>query len=52
MSDLFEIDVIDVNDDFISVFRRETFSKHKMGGMMISDRIDAQNLRFRESEPG
>ena len=52
MSGFFEIDVIDVDEDFVSVFRQEKFPKIQMGEMLLTDRIEVQNLRLRESNPG
>ncbi|MCE7990938.1 MAG: hypothetical protein HEP71_03120 [Roseivirga sp.] len=46
------LSTITVNDDFVTVFAEETFPQHTRGGMVLTDRIEAQNLRLRESAPG
>ncbi|MBO3697007.1 hypothetical protein [Roseivirga sp. E12] len=48
----FEITTIEVDDQFISTFSTEQFDKNTMGGMMLTDRINALNFRLRESEAG
>lgn len=44
--------VISVDKDFISIFSEAQFPQHTRGGMILTDRIEAQNLRLRESVPG
>ncbi|GAB5526263.1 MAG: hypothetical protein Roseis2KO_41350 [Roseivirga sp.] len=46
------IPTITSDKDFISVFSEESYPRHSRGGMILTDRIDAQNLRLRESAPG
>ena len=48
----FQIPSISTNQDYISVFGEKSFDKELRGGMLLTDRIDAQNFRIRESEPG
>ncbi len=43
---------ITVDKDFISIFAEAQFPQHTRGGMILTDRIEAQNLRLRESAPG
>ena len=43
---------INVNDSFVSVFSEEKYPVAIDGGMVLTDRIDIQNFRFRKSEPG
>lgn len=43
---------ITVNEDFVSVFSEEVYPQHTRGGMVLTDRIETQNLRLRESAPG
>lgn len=52
MKNSFKIPVITVNNDFVSVFSEETHEQLVMGGMLLTNRIDAQNLRLRESVAG
>ncbi len=48
----FRIPTIEVNDSFISVFSEVEHEKLQMGGMLLTNRIDALNFRLRESDPG
>jgi hypothetical protein len=43
---------ITVNKSFVSVFEVQAFPMAARGGMDLTDRIDALNLRLRESAPG
>lgn len=43
---------ITVDKHFVSVFSEEVYPQHVRGGMVLTDRIEAQNLRLRESAPG
>lgn len=43
---------ITVNGDFVTIFEEEAFPQHTRGGMILTERIEAQNLRLRESAPG
>ena len=52
MPDLFSIDTIEVNEEGISVFSQSEYPKEVRGGMQLTPRIDAQNLRLRTSQPG
>lgn len=52
MSDKFKIPTITVSDNFTSVFSEEFHEKIVKSGMILTDRINAQNLRLRISEPG
>ena len=52
MPDLFSIDTIEVNEEGISVFSETDYPKEIRGGMHLTPRIDALNLRLRTSEPG
>ncbi len=49
---LFRIPTVDVNDSFVTIFSEVEHDKLQMGGMLLTDRIDAVNFRLRESEPG
>lgn len=46
------IPTITVNQGFVSIFGEELYPQHTRGGMVLTDRIEAQNLRLRESAPG
>lgn len=46
------ISTVTVNHKFVSIFSETQFSQHARGGMILTDRIEAQNLRLRESAPG
>ena len=46
------ITTITVNEHFKSVFSKETFPRHDRNGMILTDRIEALNLRVRESASG
>lgn len=48
----FEITTIEVDDKFVSTFSTQQFDKNPMGGMMLTDRINALNFRLRESDAG
>ena len=52
MSNKFKITTISVDQNFISVFSEESYEQIMRGGMILTDRINAQNLRLRMSEPG
>ena len=52
MSNKFKITTISVDHNFISVFSEESYEQIMRGGMILTDRINAQNLRLRMSEPG
>ncbi|CAN0011922.1 unnamed protein product [Heterosigma akashiwo] len=49
---VFTVPTVTVNEDFVSVFSESNYSTSVRGGMLLTDRIDAQNLRLRESSPG
>jgi len=48
----FQITTISTNKDHISVFGAKPFEQEIRGGMLLTNRIDAQNFRLRTSEPG
>ena len=48
----FKIPTIEVNGSFTTIFSEIEHDKLQMGGMLLTDRINALNLRLRESEPG
>lgn len=48
----FVISAITINESFISIFSEESFPKTARSGMLLTDRIESQNLRLRESAPG
>ena len=50
--DSFRIPAISTNEVHISVFSEKSFDQEVRGGMLLSGRIDAQNFRLRQSEPG
>ncbi len=52
MTDQFHIPSIESNDDFVSTFSEVAHQKLEMGGMLLTDRINALNFRLRESSPG
>ena len=52
MAQQFNIPTININEDFISVFSEESHEQVTMGGMILTNRIESQNLRLRESKPG
>lgn len=49
---MISIPTISVNEDFVTVFSEEAFPQHVRGGMNLTERIDAQNLRIRTSKAG
>jgi hypothetical protein len=49
---MFNITCISNNEQGISEFNEITFQKTDRKGMLLSERIDAQNFRLRESLPG
>ncbi len=49
---MISIPTISVNEDFVTVFSKEAFPQHVRGGMNLTERIDAQNLRIRTSKAG
>jgi hypothetical protein len=51
MSDI-TLPTISINQDFITVFGQEVFSRQLRGGMILTERIDALNFRIRTSEVG
>ncbi|MEO1050593.1 MAG: hypothetical protein AAFX87_08195 [Bacteroidota bacterium] len=48
----FKIPVLTTDSTHISIFKEATFPETIRGGMILTDRINAQNLRLRVSEPG
>jgi len=52
MSDYFIIPCITVDDNFISIFSEEFYPQTIRGGMILTDRIETQNLRLRKSAVG
>lgn len=51
MKEQFKIPVITIDKDFTSIFSEECHEQITMGGMVLTNRINAQNLRLRESQP-
>tara|TARA_R110001592_G_scaffold2039_5_gene12689 strand:- start:1025 stop:1408 length:384 start_codon:yes stop_codon:yes gene_type:complete len=49
---MINIPTLSVNEDFVTVFSEEAFPQHVRGGMTLTERIDALNLRIRTSEAG
>ena len=49
---MINIPILTVNEDFVTVFSEEDFPQHVRGGMNLTERIDALNLRIRTSEVG
>jgi hypothetical protein len=49
---MFIINCIYCSENGISYFNEITFKKNDRNGMLLSDRIPAQNFRLRESMPG
>tara|TARA_A100000171_G_scaffold52844_1_gene73578 strand:- start:4339 stop:4632 length:294 start_codon:yes stop_codon:yes gene_type:complete len=49
---MINIPILTVNEDFVTVFSEEDFPQHVRGGMNLTERIDALNLRIRTSEAG
>jgi hypothetical protein len=49
---MFKISCIYCNENGISVFKEISYENNERGGMLLSDRIGAQNFRLRESLPG
>lgn len=49
---MFKVPIITVDSSFRSVFSSQTFPEELRGQMLLTPRIDAQNLRLRKSEPG
>ena len=49
---MFIINCIYCNENGISYFNEITFKKNDRNGMLLTDRIPAQNFRLRESMPG
>lgn len=47
-----QIPCIDTDDHGVSVFTERLFIQNHRGGMLLTDRIDAQNFRIRTSAPG
>ena len=52
MSDHFIISSITVDSNFVSIFSEESHPQTIRGEMVLTDRIEAQNLRLRKSTPG
>ena len=52
MDNFVRIPTISVNSDFQSIFTFEQFETNDVNGMIISDRINAENFRLRKSLPG
>jgi len=55
MSDLssnLSIPLITINEQQASVFSQQSFPQNDRNGMLLTDRINAQNFRLRSSEPG
>lgn len=50
--DPINIITITVDNNFVSVFSQEIYERSVRGGMILTDRINAQNLRLRESASG
>ena len=50
MNTHFKIPTITVNEDYISIFSEESFPEEVKGGMLLTERINAQNFRLRESK--
>ncbi|KYG75432.1 cupin domain-containing protein [Roseivirga echinicomitans] len=49
---MISIPTLTVNEGFVTVFSEEDFPQHARGGMNLTERIDALNLRIRTSEVG
>ena len=49
---MINIPTLTVNENFVTVFSEEAFPQHVRGGMNLTERIDALNLRIRTSEAG
>lgn len=49
---MISIPTITVNNNFTTVFSEEAFAQYARGGMNLTDRIDALNLRIRTSQVG
>lgn len=52
MESSFTVPCITIDTTYQSIFSEETYPKTVRGGMLLTDRIDAQNLRLRESNAG
>lgn len=52
MPEQFTIPTISVDSNYVSIFSEESHEQIVRGGMILTDRINAQNLRLRMSEPG
>lgn len=48
----FQITTIESSSSFITIFSLVTHEKLQMGGMLLTDRINALNFRLRESQVG
>ena len=48
----FEIPLITSDSSYTSIFSSVQYPQHTRGDMLLTDRIDALNLRLRISEPG
>ncbi|WP_323756613.1 hypothetical protein [Roseivirga sp.] len=49
---MINIPTLTVNEDSITVFSEEALPQHVRGGMVLTKRIDALNLRIRTSDAG
>lgn len=49
---MISIPILTVNENFVTVFSEEALPQHIRGGMVLTERIDALNLRIRTSEAG
>lgn len=52
MNENYSISTITIDSHFISVFSTSDYPKVRKGGMILTDRISAENLRIRESNEG
>ncbi len=52
MTSTFKTSCININGEFISIFTEEILPKISIGEMILTERIDAQNLRLRERKAG
>ena len=52
MSTSFIIPTISIDHQFVSIFSEESYEQITMGAMILTNRIEAQNLRLRESLSG
>lgn len=52
MENNFTITCVTVDENFKTIFDKQTYPKTAHGAMQLTDRIDALNLRLRESDAG